>query len=93
MAKLTTVQLKVLIYETLQAQRDFAKFLRMVGQRYGRLLNEEEAREGVILMQRTSEIIDRLAEIMDNATITISDSDKRPPDKLPVYQENSTTEA
>ena len=85
LAKLITVQLKVLIYETLQTQRDFTKFLKKIGERYGRLVNEEEAYESATLMRRASEMIDRLTEIMDNATITISESDNPPPDKLPVY--------
>ncbi len=85
LAKLITVQLKVLIYETLQTQRDFTKFLKKIGERYGRLVNEEEAYESATLMRRASEMIDRLTEIMDNATITISESDNPPPDKLLVY--------
>jgi len=84
MTELTTIKLKVLIFETLQAQRDFVSFLRKVGQRYGRLLDEAEVCEAATLMERASETIDRLTQIMENATITISE-DKRPPDKLPVY--------
>lgn len=84
MTEPTTIQLKVLIYEALQTQRDFTKFLRMVGDRYGRLLNDEEAHEGRVLMQRASDTIDRLSEVMDRAVISLPD-DKRPPDKLPMY--------
>jgi len=73
LTKLTTIQLKVLIHETLQAQKEFVKFLRTAAQRYGRLLSEEEAHEGAILIQRATETIDRLTDIIDNATITISD--------------------
>jgi hypothetical protein len=71
LTKLTAIQLKVLIHETLQAQIEFVKFLRMAAQRYERLLSEEEGHEGAILMQRATETIDRLTDIIDNATITL----------------------
>lgn len=80
MTKLTVVQLKILIFEPLQAQNELAKFLKMAAQRYGHLLNEEEVDQGARLMQRVSSTIDRLTEVIDTAVITLADDSYRPKD-------------
>jgi len=83
---LTTIKVKLLIYETLKAQRDFTRFLRTAAQRYGPLLNAEESEEAAMLMQRASETIDRLDKILENSdALTISSTIE---DKLPASDES-----
>lgn len=68
------VNLKLLILDTLRAQRDFVKFLKRTGGNYFLKLRDDEASEGMQLMERASQTIDRLSEIIDKCdTLTISD--------------------
>jgi hypothetical protein len=69
-----TVELNVMIAECLEAERDLAKFLEHCAKKYGLLLTDEEAAQGVILMGRVSTMIDKVNSALN-----------RPPDKLPVY--------
>jgi hypothetical protein len=68
------IELNVMIAECLEAERDLAKFLEYCAKKYGLLLSDDEAAQGVKLMQRVSVMVDRVNSALN-----------RPPDKLPVY--------
>ena len=72
------ISLKVLIFESLQAQSNFVKFLREIALRYGHLLSADEAIRGERLMQHASETIDKLDRVLNNAVITLSDGNIHP---------------
>jgi hypothetical protein len=73
------VRLKILVLESLRAQRDFLKFLRGVAERHGfeELFNDDEAVEGNMIMKKASDTIDRLSVVIDNCdTLTIASDEK-----------------
>jgi hypothetical protein len=68
------INLKLLVLDTLRAQRDFVKFLKRTGGNYFLTLRTDEASEGMRLMERASRTIDRLSEIIDKCdTLTLSE--------------------
>ena len=68
------VNLKLLVLDTLRAQRDFVKFLKRTGGNYFLKLSDDEASEGMRLMERASQTIGRLSEIIDRCdALTISE--------------------
>ena len=68
------VNLKLLVLDTLRAERDFVKFLKRTGGSYFLTLSDDEASEGMRLMERASQTIDRLSKIIDNCDkLTISE--------------------
>ena len=89
MTERAIVQLKLLILESLQAQNELAKFLKEAARRYGQLLSADEISRGTRLMERVSETIERLTQVVDTGEITISDASYHPygsDDKLPEHQ-------
>jgi len=69
-----TIELNVMIAECLEAERDLARFLECCAKKYGLLLSDDEAAQGVRLMERVSVMVDKVNSALN-----------RPPDKLPVY--------
>jgi hypothetical protein len=74
MTEASIVELKVLILESLEAQKELARFLEYCAKKYGLLLTNEEAARAMKLMERVSVMVDRVNSALN-----------RPPDKLPVY--------
>jgi len=62
---LSITQLKILIFECLEAQKELAKFLNYCAKKYEPILSEEEAMKGLKLMERVSITVDRVVEVID----------------------------
>lgn len=96
-SEIDDVQLKVLVLESLRAQRDYLKFLRRVGRRHGleKSFNDDETIEGNMIMERVSETIDRLSVVIDNCdTLTLSADQKIPrhTSNRPILESKATKE-